>query len=60
MVEEEAKICGSYIEAVLTVSDKTQLDPQSSAKLLSLPIIEKIQVEGMDYNLLPKNSELPV
>jgi len=59
-VENEAKLCGSYIEAVLLVCEQARLEPAIAAKLLSLPIIEKIQAEGINFNLLPKKSELPV
>tara|TARA_Y100000310_G_C20624324_1_gene785033 strand:+ start:463 stop:696 length:234 start_codon:yes stop_codon:yes gene_type:complete len=59
-VENEAKDCQSYIDAVLIVCEEFEIDPTASAKLLSVPIIEKIQIEGTEFNLLPKKSELPV
>jgi len=60
LVENEVSICGSYIEAVLLVCKNIEIEPAVAAKLLSLPIIEKIQAEGINFNLLPKKSELPV
>jgi len=51
----------SYIEAVLAMCEKYELEPQIGAKYLTKPIIEKLEKEGMEYNLLPKKSpELPV
>jgi len=60
LVEDEVSICGSYIEAVLLVCENIEIEPAVAAKLLSLPLIEKIQAEGINFNLLPKKSELPV
>ena len=60
LVENEVSICGSYIEAVLLVCENIEIEPAVAAKLLSLPLIEKIQAEGINFNLLPKKSELPV
>jgi len=60
LVENEVSICGSYIEAVLLVCKNIEIEPAVAAKLLSLPLIEKIQAEGINFNLLPKKSELPV
>ena len=59
-VEQMALKCGSYIEAVLLVCENIEIEPAVAAKLLSLPLIEKIQAEGINFNLLPKKSELPV
>ncbi len=52
---------GEYIDAVLYVCEKEQIDPKVGARYLSKPIIEKIGMEGRSMNLLPKNSaELPI
>jgi hypothetical protein len=59
-VENLASRSGSYIESVLIVCERMSLEPTVAAKMLSLPIVEKIQAEGMDYNLLPKKSKLPI
>ena len=59
-VENMVGRCGSYIESVLLVCERMSLEPAVAARMLSLPIIEKIQAEGIDYNLLPKKSKLPV
>tara|TARA_Y100000034_G_C6883291_1_gene405127 strand:+ start:759 stop:983 length:225 start_codon:yes stop_codon:yes gene_type:complete len=52
---------GEYIEAVLWVCDKNNIEPQIAAKYLSKPIIEKIEIEGRYLNLLPKvSAKLPI
>ena len=51
---------GEYIDAVLYICEKSNIEPKVAARYLSKPIIEKIGTEGRDMNLLPKNSaELP-
>lgn len=44
----------SYIDAVLAVLEDNSLDYTNVNKLITKPIIEKIQQEGRDINLLPK------
>lgn len=44
-----------YIEAVLEICDKHQIEPSSVNKLLNKQIKDKLKVEGQDINLLPKN-----
>ena len=60
MVEREAKICDSYIRAVINACESFDIDFVGGAKLLSKPLIEKIQQEGEDSDLLPKISKLPI
>ena len=60
MVEELVEECDSYIEAVIQSCNTYNIDVASGAKLISQPIIEKIQREGEGSNLLPKISKLPV
>lgn len=60
MVEEKVKACDSYIESVILSCVEYDIDIASGAKLISQPIIEKIQREGEGANLLPKISKLPV
>ena len=60
MVEEVARDCDSYIDAVIKTCTICNVDIRTGAKLLSRPIIEKIQREGEDINLLPRMSKLPV
>ena len=49
-----------YMDAVLELCDKHNLEPASADKLLSKPIIEKIQVEGQKIHLLPRSGALPI
>ena len=52
---------GEYIDAVLYICEKSNIEPKVAAKYLSKPIIEKIGIEGRDMNLLPKKSaQLPI
>ncbi len=59
-VVEIAEKSGSYIEAVLELCEKYNIEPQVAAKMLSKPIIEKIEREGMSTNILPQVPSLPV
>ena len=55
-----AEKSGSYIESVLSLCEKYNIEPQVAAKMLSKPIIEKIEREGMSANILPQVPSLPV
>ena len=51
---------GSYIDAVLYICEKEYIDPIIAAKYLSKPIKEKIEMEGVQLNILPsKKGKLP-
>jgi len=50
----------TYIESVILACDQFGISPETGARLLSKPIIEKIQAEGELSNLLPKMSKLPI
>ena len=50
-----------YIESILSVCEEYDVEPTIAAKYLSKPMIEKIEQEGIKFNMLPrKSSELPV
>ncbi len=50
-----------YIESILSVCEEFEIEPEVAAKFLPKPIIEKIEREGVQFNMLPQNSsELPV
>ena len=49
-----------YMDAVIAVCETKEIPVESIAKILSKPIIEKIQQEGQDLNFLPKSSKLPI
>tara|TARA_R100001510_G_C7632104_1_gene190779 strand:+ start:499 stop:726 length:228 start_codon:yes stop_codon:yes gene_type:complete len=52
---------GRYIDAVLKKCDDYDIEPQVAAKLISRPIVEKLQIEGQDINLVPKQkNKLPI
>jgi len=51
----------TYIDAILETSEEYKIEPENAAKYLTKPIIEKLEKEGMDFNLLPrKSSMLPI
>lgn len=52
----------TFMECVLELSDEMGIDPSSSGKLLTKPIIEKIEQEAKNLHLLKnkKNTKLPI
>ena len=52
---------GTYIDAILTMCEDFEIEPQIAAKFLTKPIIEKVAVEGVDINILKENTaKLPI
>ena len=52
---------GTYLEAVIELCEKHEIEPGIVAKSLSKPIVEKLKIEGQDLNILPKQeSTLPI
>jgi hypothetical protein len=52
---------GTYIDAILEMCEKSEIEPQLAAKFLTQPIIEKVAVEGIDINILKENNaKLPI
>jgi hypothetical protein len=49
---------GFYIEAVLEICDSYDISPEMIGKHLTKPIVEKIELEGIEINLLPKNDTI--
>lgn len=47
----------SFMDCVLEISEEMGLDPSSSGKLLTKPIIEKIQYEAQQLHLLKKKKQ---
>ena len=47
-----------YLETVIELCDKYDIEPELASKYLSKPIKEKIRVEGEERNLLPKTPKL--
>lgn len=63
LVEEHIlKNGGSYIDAVIEICESEELDPIIVGKDLSKPIKEKIEMEGISRNMLPRKTDgiLPV
>jgi len=52
---------GSYIDAVLFVSEKYTVDPEYMNKYITKPIKEKLEIEGRELNIIKKKkSKLPL
>ena len=49
-----------YMDAVIAIAEAEDIPVESMSKILSKPIIEKIQQEGQELNFLPKTSKLPI
>tara|TARA_Y100000034_G_C6794293_1_gene355867 strand:- start:403 stop:636 length:234 start_codon:yes stop_codon:yes gene_type:complete len=49
---------GLYIDAVIEMTETYNISPEIIGKHLSKPIIEKIGMEGMEINLLPKTENV--
>jgi hypothetical protein len=48
-----------YIESVIELAEKFEIDVKVAAKCLSKPIIEKIQKEAQEINLMSPTTKLP-
>ena len=48
----------SYMEAVLHLCDKNDIEPEDVKKFISPVIRDKVEVEAMDLNYLPKKNNL--
>ena len=60
MVEESVRDKRlSYMDAVVHVCESEGIDPGDSKKFIAPAIRDKIEVEAMELNLLPRSSMLP-
>ena len=52
----------SFMDCVLELSEEMGLDPTAAGKLLTKPLIEKIEMEAKDLNFIKKGKtkKLPV
>ena len=52
----------SYMDCVIELAEEMNIEPTAAGKLLTKPIIEKIQEEAKDKHLLkvPKKKKLPI
>lgn len=46
---------GTYLEAVVDLQEEYGMDFSLVAKLLSQPLLEKLELEGKNLNLIKKN-----
>ena len=49
-----------YLQAIISFCEKNDVDPAYVAKHISIPIKEKLRVEGENINLLKKSAKLPL
>ena len=60
-IEEFVKKTGvSYLDAVMEYCTENKIEPETVASLISKPLKEKIEVDAMKLNLLPKVSQVPL
>ena len=50
---------GMYMDAIIVMCDRFNIEASVAAKHLSRPIVEKLRGEGEELNMLPKTSRLP-
>jgi len=48
----------SYMDAILHLCDKNDIDPQDISKFISPIIKSKLEAEAMNLNFLPKSNSL--
>jgi hypothetical protein len=62
VLERVTKTKLSFMDCVLELAEEMGLDPLAAGKLLTKPIIEKIEQEGKQRNILKKGktAKLPI
>ena len=50
----------SYMDAIVLYCEENEMEVESAAKLLNTRIKEKLEVEFMELNYIPKVNTLPV
>jgi hypothetical protein len=50
----------TYMDAIVFMADKKELEMESAAKLLNKNIKNKLEAEARMLNFLPKRSRLPI
>jgi len=48
----------SYMEAILLICDKNNIEPEDVKKFLNGVIVEKVEAEAMNLNFLPRQNML--
>ena len=49
-----------YLDAVIAIAEAEDIPVESMSKILTKPLVEKIQQEGQELNFLPKTTKLPI
>ena len=62
VLERVQKTKLSYMDCILELSEEMGLDPSAAGKLLTKPLIEKIQYEAQERHLIKKSKsrKLPI
>lgn len=50
----------TYAEVIVDLCAKLGIEPETSVKLISKPIRERLKIEGQRMNILKKDSSLPL
>jgi nitrate/TMAO reductase-like tetraheme cytochrome c subunit len=50
----------TYIQAILSVCERENIEPDTIGKIISKDIKEKVDLEGQQLNLRPKTAKLPI
>ena len=48
-----------YMDAIIHLCEERDIDPLDVKKLISPSLKDKVEVEAMNLNMLPKGNELP-
>tara|TARA_Y100001938_G_C7950572_1_gene359103 strand:- start:252 stop:476 length:225 start_codon:yes stop_codon:yes gene_type:complete len=58
-VEDRIRNGHTCMDAVVDLCEEHNVEPAVAAKYLSKPLVEKLQSEGQDLNMLPRQTKLP-
>ena len=50
----------SYLDAIVWLCEKNNIEIEDVKKYLNLPIVEQLEKEAMDLNIIPKVNTLDV
>lgn len=61
MIEETVRIKRiPYMDAIILICEKNSLEVEDIKKYLNEAITNKVEVEAMDLNYLPRSNKLPI
>lgn len=46
----------SYVESIIEICERMQIDPEDMAKLIKGPLKSKLEVEAMDRNIIKRTT----